>query len=1165
MPLNDRRTAVACFPNRESRAVADNWKQQGPYALKRPWYGAVTFYEALEHPEWRPQMTINRDLGPGPPRPPPFPPPRRDGQSDQADGDGPAGSASSTGDTSRPPPGDFQRQCDAAKQQQPTIFYHFEEEPWEPGPSTCLGDRFYHHGELHANQHGSDSVLSLSSLRSCARRKRPNTGANLLHKWMTWTLSSAAHSFISRLCHRHAAQEGDPSSSSEQQPAVGDLQPDRLRRGHQAEEEEDGREEMRSCMVSHCDGTALHAAHDASADGLGLLAEEGQRRGDRGRAGQEGEVPDGHQEGQGDTNCPGNRCTTGPILHTEVLGEGARGMPTCCRVPEMPQQPLPDLVDVSDMRIKVGENQRHDKRVNFVGGARDTGCQEPQDHGGHLPEVPAGSKVETPTGSYPTTGGSPGPSWTNPWRHWVNTGPNSKAEAPQTKGASRQVLVQGTSNAWTEAIPSPEEVNLGRGREGDAGVGRGEELGRRGVHPIGPGGAGRPTDRRQQLLVSQSQLGGKHGQTLGSMLRSRFSKFMVFLCMNCVLPKATVTAFGSPDLVAWHYENEFDFTENRMPSTNAEDGFVACYVYGHPKLARHFANATYDSFGPNKQLAKETKKWLVGSLKKTPRIMEVYSPPRTTPKAAKYGFASGGALDLSTGWDLSKKSHQKAALRLVREQQPVLVILSPPCTVFSRLRGLSNFKRPQHVVQEEEAAGLAHLRFAVLLAKIQHRAGRGFLFEHPRYATSWTTEDLQELQNLDGVFTVPVDLCRFGLRTSQGVPALKPTLLLTNLEGLAVTLNRRCDGAHAKHQPLLSGEAGLAAKYTPAFVDAILRGLRQHVQNWVKNNNLSSDYWEQKDAAVVRHHRTPRRAFFSPSGVAGCPQKLRNLSSERTTVMKFDDNKMHTVVDNWRATTPRQSMPKQWTGSTTFPVQDPIVLPPDWVAAANCVVQAAAHPIYSYITEETDVQMEWTTAFPSHKVLGGSASKSPSDPSNPSLRYAGDETDDLEAHMLDDVDMPENPEETSEQRVQQALQPVEVNQRPVDNVMHPEIRREIYKIHRNLGHPSLPLFTRSLRHAGVKPEIVKWVKQHFRCALCERRQQPSQHRPARLHHAMSFNEVVGVDLILVDAGELGEHWMLNCLCWGTDLQIVEPTRTSRLRQYLKLSAGAGWLIMAHLP
>ena len=635
--------------------------------------------------------------------------------------------------------------------------------------------------------------------------------------------------------------------------------------------------------------------------------------------------------------------------------------------------------------------------------------------------------------------------------------------------------------------------------------------------------------------------------------------------MNCVLPKATVTAFGSPDLVAWHYENEFDFTENRMPSTNAEDGFVACYVYGHPKLARHFANATYDSFGPNKQLAKETKKWLVGSLKKTPRIMEVYSPPRTTPKAAKYGFASGGALDLSTGWDLSKKSHQKAALRLVREQQPVLVILSPPCTVFSRLRGLSNFKRPQHVVQEEEAAGLAHLRFAVLLAKIQHRAGRGFLFEHPRYATSWTTEDLQELQNLDGVFTVPVDLCRFGLRTSQGVPALKPTLLLTNLEGLAVTLNRRCDGAHAKHQPLLSGEAGLAAKYTPAFVDAILRGLRQHVQNWVKNNNLSSDYWEQKDAAVVRHHRTPRRAFFSPSGVAGCPQKLRNLSSERTTVMKFDDNKMHTVVDNWRATTPRQSMPKQWTGSTTFPVQDPIVLPPDWVAAANCVVQAAAHPIYSYITEETDVQMEWTTAFPSHKVLGGSASKSPSDPSNPSLRYAGDETDDLEAHMLDDVDMPENPEETSEQRVQQALQPVEVNQRPVDNVMHPEIRREIYKIHRNLGHPSLPLFTRSLRHAGVKPEIVKWVKQHFRCALCERRQQPSQHRPARLHHAMSFNEVVGVDLILVDAGELGEHWMLNCLCWGTDLQIVEPTRTSRLRQYLKLSAGAGWLIMAHLP
>ena len=171
----------------------------------------------------------------------------------------------------------------------------------------------------------------------------------------------------------------------------------------------------------------------------------------------------------------------------------------------------------------------------------------------------------------------------------------------------------------------------------------------------------------------------------------------------------------------------------------------------------------------------------------------------------------------------------------------MLVVLSPPCTTFSALRNLSNFKRDQATVAQEEAEGRLHVRFSVQLARIQHRAGRGFLFEHPRNATSWTTTELQQLRQEDGVHAVAVDLCRFGLKTSKGAPALKPTLLLTNIEELATVLHRRCEGFHKSHQPLLAGEAALAAKYTPAFVDAILRGLRQHVQSWVKAHNSSSD------------------------------------------------------------------------------------------------------------------------------------------------------------------------------------------------------------------------------------------------------------------------------------------------------------------------------------
>ena len=193
--------------------------------------------------------------------------------------------------------------------------------------------------------------------------------------------------------------------------------------------------------------------------------------------------------------------------------------------------------------------------------------------------------------------------------------------------------------------------------------------------------------------------------------------------------------------------------------------------------------------------------------------------------------------------------------------QHYMVILSPPCTTFSQLRNLSNYKRAPQQVRAEEAEGLLHLEFAVQIANIQRRAGRGFLFEHPKSATSWHTPSLARLADQPDVFSVAVDMCRFGLKSLNGLPALKPTLLLTNVEPLATVLHRRCDGLHAQHGPLLGGQAHLAAKYTPDFVQAILQGIKQHVQNWTKGRRPQEDYWELLDNQVVRHHRVPRRGL----------------------------------------------------------------------------------------------------------------------------------------------------------------------------------------------------------------------------------------------------------------------------------------------------------------
>ena len=65
-------------------------------------------------------------------------------------------------------------------------------------------------------------------------------------------------------------------------------------------------------------------------------------------------------------------------------------------------------------------------------------------------------------------------------------------------------------------------------------------------------------------------------------------------------------------------------------------------------------------------------------------------------------------MDLTTGWDFSRKADRKEARRLINLHRPVLVIASPPCTVYSLIRNLSDTKRSPDVVHHERVAARTH-------------------------------------------------------------------------------------------------------------------------------------------------------------------------------------------------------------------------------------------------------------------------------------------------------------------------------------------------------------------------------------------------------------------------------------------------------------------------
>ena len=114
-------------------------------------------------------------------------------------------------------------------------------------------------------------------------------------------------------------------------------------------------------------------------------------------------------------------------------------------------------------------------------------------------------------------------------------------------------------------------------------------------------------------------------------------------------------------------------------------------------------------------------------------------------------------------WDFSRASDRAWALRLLRQQKPMWVIASPPCTAFSVINRNLNFVRmsPEEVNRRVEE-GMVHIRFVCKVYQYQLRHGRYFLHEHPRSASSWGTSHIQNILKHKSVHVTKCHQCQYG-------------------------------------------------------------------------------------------------------------------------------------------------------------------------------------------------------------------------------------------------------------------------------------------------------------------------------------------------------------------------------------------------------------------
>ena len=167
---------------------------------------------------------------------------------------------------------------------------------------------------------------------------------------------------------------------------------------------------------------------------------------------------------------------------------------------------------------------------------------------------------------------------------------------------------------------------------------------------------------------------------------------------------------------------------------------------------------------------------------------------------------------------------------------------------------------------------------------------------------------------------------------------------------------------------------------------------------------------------------------------------------------------------------------------------------------------------------------------------------------------------------VDPMDMDQHDEAVRE--VHGSLQPVTGNEKVVEAMermddfrkheetgrfsLHPHLRRELFKVHRNLNHPAKDVFLRALRHSGVREDVLQWVKEFFSCPLCEASKRSLPARPAHLAKALEFNAIVATDLFYMNLFGT-EQIFLVCVDYGTGfLQVVRcaDARAITVRQNL---------------
>ncbi|CAK9100569.1 Alpha-galactosidase (Melibiase) [Durusdinium trenchii] len=204
-----------------------------------------------------------------------------------------------------------------------------------------------------------------------------------------------------------------------------------------------------------------------------------------------------------------------------------------------------------------------------------------------------------------------------------------------------------------------------------------------------------------------------------------------------------------------------------------------------------------------------------------PFLAEVYTTAQHVSKVARdRGHAVGPALSLETGWNFLLASHRERAKKQLAQDKPFCLVLAFPCGPFSPLQHLNTKGKLSWPRRLEE--GRVLMRFALELADMQLKAGRHCIIENPKPSAAWREPEMRKFLEEKNVHMAVFDQCRFGLKSVEGIPQRKSTLVASSSSKVIDMLNGMEAVDAARHEqalrnPQSDGNQGWQAPQQPVL------------------------------------------------------------------------------------------------------------------------------------------------------------------------------------------------------------------------------------------------------------------------------------------------------------------------------------------------------------